>query len=245
MRPVIGLTPDEGTTTARPGRPERVRLELADAYVAAVDASGGLPIILPLLDDGAACEALVARLDALVLTGGGFDIDPALYGDAPREGLGPLKPRRTRCEWLLLEAALRRGIPVLGVCGGMQLINVVLGGTLHQDLPRERPDGLEHQQPHDPALPAHAVQLTVGSRLERICDARQVEVNSTHHQAVQRLAEPLIVSGVSSDGLVEAFELLGDRFVVGVQWHPERLGDRPAGAPLWRALVRAAREGVR
>ncbi len=238
MRPVIGISCDEGTSDARPGRPASARYELKRAYADAVLAAGGLPLLLAYVDDEATAE-LAGKLDALVVTGGAFDIAPEEYGEAASGQLGPLKPARTRFERRLLEQALALGLPVLGVCGGMQLLNVVQGGTLVQDLATEVPQALAHEQPHDPREPAHEVSVEEGSLLHRICGTRALPANSTHHQAVAKVGRALAVSGRTKDGVVEAIELPGARFVLGVQWHPELLLDE-ANWRLYRALVEAA-----
>lgn len=239
MRPFIGITPDEGTTEPRPGRPALPRYELKKAYTDAVVAAGGIPLVLPYLDDPGAVGALLSRLDGLVVTGGAFDIGPDEYGESVRARLGPLKPGRTRFERSLLERALDLELPVLGICGGMQLLNVVLGGTLIQDIGTEIPGALAHEQAHDPRETAHPVRLQSGSQLEQICGRTSLEVNTTHHQAVGRLGRELVASGLAPDGVVEAVERTGSGFAVGVQWHPELL-DGPEHRALYEALVQAA-----
>lgn len=239
MRPLIGVTPDEGWTLEGPGRPPLPRYELKQAYARAVAEAGGLPLVLPYADDEAAIEQYVRTIDALVVTGGAFDIGPEEYGEQARTGMGPVKPGRTRFERRILELALERGLPVLGVCGGMQLLNVVRGGSLYQDIRREWPGALDHEQPFDPREPAHTVLSEPGSLLERLCGPR-LEVNTTHHQSVARVGRGLVVSGRSEDDVVEAIEGTGDAFVLGVQWHPELLAG-PEQLALYRALVEAAR----
>lgn len=233
-RPVVGLTPDLGESAPRPGRPALPRYELKTAYADAVLRAGGLPLVLPFADGEAAAE-LLARCDALVVTGGAFDIPPEAYGAAPHAKLGPVKPARTGFEQRLLRLALARDLPVLGVCGGMQLLAVELGGTLVQDIPSELPGALAHEQAGDPRGPAHAVRVVPGSLLARAAGALELQVNSTHHQAV-RTAGKGRVSGVAPDGVVEGIEGEG-RFVLGVQWHPELMGEEG----VYRALVEAAR----
>lgn len=220
-RPVIGLTPDVGHTHAREGRPALPRLELKQAYLDAVWRAGGLPVVLPLCGDEEAAREALSLCAGLVITGGGFDLDPALYGEAPRPGLGEVRPERTSSELLLLRAAYKRGLRVLGVCGGMQLLAVHAGGALYQDLPRELPSAGEHTQPHDPREPHHAVQVVPGSLLHRVTGALSLRVNSTHHQAVRALPEGQ-VSGAAPDGVIEALELPA-RQALGVEWHPELL----------------------
>jgi putative glutamine amidotransferase len=222
-RPVIGLTPDVGSTAAREGRPALPRLELKQAYLDAIWRAGGLPLVLPLCPDESSARQAVSLCAGLVVTGGGFDLDPALYGQTPRPGLGELRPERTASELLLLRAALSRRLRVLGICGGLQLLVVNAGGALYQDLPRELPSAGEHTQPHDPRAPFHPVLVKEGSLLHRLTGAREVTVNSTHHQSVRDLpARSGVITGAAPDGVVEAIELAGHH-ALGVQWHPELL----------------------
>ena len=249
-RPVIGLTPDIGETQARPGRPPLPRYELKQAYCEAVRAAGGLPIVLPYSDDIDAIASLLSLCEGVVITGGGFDIPPDYYGEAHHPRLGPLHPERSRFERLLVRAALARELPLLGVCGGMQLLAVELGGTLFQDLRTDLPDGvpgaaalLEHEQAHDSREPAHAVLVEEGSLLHRVTSARELRVNTTHHQAV-RSPGRAHVSGRAPDGVIEAIELQpagegGAPFVLGVEWHPELLDDEESRS-IYRALATAA-----
>ena len=234
MRPVIGITPDVGESSARPGRPALPRYELKRAYADAVLAAGGLPIVLPYNDDPAAPQEALKLCAGLVITGGAFDIPPEFYGERPGARLGPLKPGRTAYEQRLLRAALAGGVPVLGICGGMQLLAVELGGTLYQDIAAEVPGALDHEQKSDPREPGHAVSVAAGSALEAIVGAGHLEVNSTHHQAVKDAGRAKVCA-VAPDGIVEAIELPG-AFALGVEWHPELLA-APAHLALYRALV--------
>lgn len=238
-RPLIGLSPDEAT----PATPHAVpRYELKRAYADAVLAAGGLPLVLPYSADPAVLAQLLGMVQGLVITGGAFDVPPELYGEAPRQGLGALKPARTDFELALIRGALERGLPLLGVCGGMQILNVALGGTLYQDIATDVPGALAHEQQTDRRLPAHPVQVQEGTLLSRACGAGELLVNSTHHQSVKALGRGLVASASSADGLVEALELPTALFVAGVQWHPELLVDSvPAHLGIYRALVAAAR----
>lgn len=236
-RPSIGITADVSHETSWP------RYELRAAYADAVMRAGGLPLVLTYADDREVVDAWLSRVSGLVFTGGAFDIGPQHYGEAPREGLGPLKPERTDFELKLLEAALRMGMPVLGICGGMQLINVALGGSLHQDIALELPASRAHQQTHERSQPQHPVEVKAGSGLAEAVGAGQLMVNSTHHQAVHRLGQRLVATATSPDGVVEAIERPGGGFVMGVQWHPELLLDTvPAHLSIYRALVNSARD---
>jgi putative glutamine amidotransferase len=232
-RPRIGLTLDldEG----------RRRYELPRAYADAVLAAGGLPIPLPYAAPPIAA-AYLALVDGLVVTGGAFDVPPERYGDAPRAGCGPAKPERTDFEWALCEAALAGHLPLLGVCGGMQLLNVVRGGTLWQDLGRDL--GLAgHEGPAPRDGPHHAVEVVAGSLLASLVGPDPLAVGSTHHQAVRAPGGGVLVSARAPDGVVEAIELPDLPFALGVQWHPEALAGRePRHAALYRGLVEAARD---
>jgi putative glutamine amidotransferase len=238
MRPVIGITPDVGETAARAGRPSLPLYTLKQAYADAVLAAGGLPIVLPYSEDETAPAEAITLCDGLVLTGGAFDIPPELYGARPGDRLGPLKRGRTAYEQRVLKAALEADVPVLGICGGMQLLAVEAGGTLYQDIGDEVSGAFDHEQKLDPREPGHPVRVLEGTALEKILGVRELEVNSTHHQAV-REAGSARVCAVSPDLVVEAIELPG-RFAIGVQWHPELLAGLEH-LKLYRALVDAAR----
>ena len=234
-RPRIGLTLDAD--------PARGRYELPAGYVDAVLLAGGLPILLPHAPQAAG--AYLALLDALVVTGGAFDVPPELYGEPRRSACGPTKPERTAFEKDLLEAALAARLPVLGVCGGMQLMNVVRGGTLYQDLVADA-DLRGHEQPAPKDLPSHEARITPGSHLAALVGGAPLPVNSTHHQAVREPGAGVLVSARAPDGVVEAIELPDLPFAIGVQWHPEAAARHdPRHAALYAGLVQAARDARR
>jgi putative glutamine amidotransferase len=238
-RPRIGVTLDVDDGARR--------YEIKQAYVDAVLGAGAVPVLLPPADRVAA--AFLAMIDGLIVTGGAFDIPPELYGEARRDACGPVKEARTRFEKELLEAALAAALPVLGICGGMQLMNVVRGGTLHQDLVADT--GLQgHEQPPPKDVPTHAIKVPAGTLLWRLIGLGVPEhrVNSTHHQAVKTPGTGVLVAATAPDGVVEAIELPDLPFAVGVQWHPEALAkhdDRHAG--IFAGLAEAARSvrGIR
>lgn len=231
-RPRIGVTLD----LDEQGR----RYQLPRAYADAVLAAGGLPVPIP-CGDGSVAGAYLALCDGLVVTGGAFDIPPERYRAARSSACGPTKAERTDFEWALCEAALAGRIPLLGVCGGMQLMNVVRGGTLVQDLPAET--GLSHEQPEPKDRPTHAVEIVAGTLLASLVGAQPLPANSTHHQAVQQPGAGVLVSGRAPDGVVEAIELPDAPFALGVQWHPEAVGrHEPRHLALYRGLVAAARD---
>jgi len=239
-RPSIGITPDR-----QQGHSEHPVLmyELKVAYADAVLKAGGLPFVLPYSEEPACHEAYLDRVSGLLISGGGFDIPPAAYGEAPKEGLGQTTPQRTAFESALVQAALARNMPVLGICGGMQLLNVVLGGTLHQDIPRELPQARSHMQQHDRTQPHHPIDAKDGTFLGELLGRGQVMVNSTHHQAVKTLGGKAVVSALSPDGVIEGIEAPSYAFAVGVQWHPEMLIHTvPIHLGLYKALVNKARE---
>lgn len=234
-RPRIGVTLDADAG--------RGRYELKTGYVDAVLAAGGLPILLPHVPEAAA--AYLALLDGLVVTGGAFDVPPELYGEVRRPACGTVKPERTAFEKDLLEAALAARLPVLGVCGGMQLLNVVRGGTLFQDLVADA--GIAgHEQPAPKDVPSHDVAVAPGTQLAALVGAGPLRVNSTHHQAVREPGAGVLVSARAADGLAEAIELPDLPFALGVQWHPEAcLAHERRHAALYRGLVQAARNARR
>src|SRR4051812_31497759 len=202
MRPVIGIPPDVGESTARPGRPSLPRYELKQAYADAVLAAGGLPVVLPYSDDEQAPEDALRLCGGLVITGGAFDIPPEIYGAKAGDRLGPFKRGRTAFEQRVLRAALAAGVPVLGICGGMQLLAVEMGGTLFQDILQEVPGALDHEQKNDPRQPGHAARVLPGSALAAIVKTDSLEVNSTHHQAVKEPGRAKVCA-VAPDGVVE------------------------------------------
>lgn len=229
-RPRIGVTldVDEGTREYR----------LSAAYADAVLGAGGLPVPLPYGDAGVA-GAYLALCQGVVVTGGGFDIAPERYGEARRPACGPEKAERTAFEWTLVEAALAARRPLLGICNGMQLMNVVRGGTLHQDLRQDA--GLDgHEQPPPRDVPWHEVEVVAEGLLSRLAGREPLRVNSTHHQAVRSPGAGVLVSARARDGVVEAIELQDLPFALGVQWHPERLSGDGRQRAIFRGLVEAA-----
>ncbi len=238
-RPVIGLTPDREEAGAY-SYAKFPWYALRENYLGSIARAGGLPVALPLETDLIA--DIVARIDGLVLTGGAFDVDPALFGDHSRHRTVTVKPRRTDFEMAIIAAALEADLPVLGICGGEQLLNVALGGTLIQHIPDEIPGALAHEQTNPRDEPSHEVVIVEGSRLHDIVGASKMEVNSAHHQAVKDVGPGLAVNARAPDGVIEGIEDPGRRFCIGVEWHPEfeiSDGDRR----ILKAFVAAARQG--
>ena len=179
-----------------------------------------------------------------VVLGGGVDVDPARYGQALRpEANVEVDPERDATDLAVFERAWRERAPILGICRGLQVVNVALGGTLVQDLPSQRPSALPHQGgPKDRTRRDHAVRIAAGTKLASIAGAGPIGVNSRHHQAVDGLAPDLTASARAADGTVEGIEAAGQRWCVAVQWHPENLADDPPSRRLFEAFARAVAE---
>lgn len=233
--PLIGIT----TSITVDKSPERAYVNAS--YLRAVEAAGGIPVLLPPHLSERGRRALWERVDGVLLTGGG-DIDPARFNEPEYPALIDVSPLRDALEMEIVERALDDGVPLLAICRGLQVLNVALGGTLYQDLPTDKPGAVSHsqQEPRDHAT--HAVKvMSEGTRLASIVGMTELEVNSFHHQAIKRLADGLREVAWAPDGVIEAVEMEGDGFVVAVQWHPEDLvGHDPAARSLFAALTAAA-----
>ena len=216
-KPVIGITLD---IQAPGGYSHYPWYALRRNYCDAVEVAGGIPLPLPHVQD--AVERYAGMIDGLILSGGGFDIDPAHYGATTIHESVVTKPERTNFEWGLFDAVHKQNKPVLGICGGMQLINVALGGSLIQHLPEEVPSDLTHSQEHDRREPAHPIEIYPESILHSILSGeRVVQVNSVHHQAVKQVAPVLRANAKAPDGVIEGIEHPDHPFCLGIQWHPE------------------------
>ena len=179
-------------------------------------------------------------IDGLMITGGRVDIDPTFYGQTYHHPTLTLNPERTRFEMALLTQALKRSLPVLGICGGHQLINVVFGGSLIQHIPDEAPSSITHREESIPLhTSAHRVDILPSTHLSHILNTSSLDVNSAHHQAIKTLGEGLKVSAQAPDGLIEAFESIHHPFVMGIQWHPEFLLTSES-LKIFKAFIHAA-----
>jgi putative glutamine amidotransferase len=206
--------------------------------VQAIQDAGGIAVVLPAHGYGDDVHALLERVDGLLFSGGP-DYDPATYGHPRDAQLGPNLDRvADEYELAMMRAARERDLPLLGICRGLQALNIAAGGTLHQHLPDLTE--LEHRPQTPPYEPAHPVTVTPGSPLHRITRRRRLKVNSIHHQAVDRLGAGLEVIARAPDGTVEALHAPGARFCLAVQWHAELLTHRPEHAPVLQALIDAA-----
>jgi putative glutamine amidotransferase len=236
FRPRIGLTLD----AEPPGGYSKLPwYAIRENYCRAIARAGGLPLALP--HEVELADAYLELLDGLVVTGGAFDLDPVLYGAANRHPSVTTKDRRTAFELRITAGALARDLPILGICGGQQLLNVALGGDLIQHIPDAVPDCLAHEQPNPRTEPGHAVEVLAGSRLHALGGGSvRLEVNSAHHQAAGWVGPGVVVSGRAPDGVIEAIEAPARRFCLGVQWHPE-YGISAADDALFDGLIAACR----
>lgn len=232
-----------GITTGYEQHNEPV-VSLGQRYIRAVERAGGVPVTLAPLREQRLVERYAYLLDGLIISGG-RDIPPALYGEEAHPQTDALCEERPQFEIALVRLFRELDKPVLGICYGCQLLNVAFGGTLIQDIPSQIGDGLKHrrasaQEPHA----RHIVNIREGSLLHRFLGTRQVEIVSSHHQAVKQPAPCLQVTATAPDGVVEAIELEDARFFVGVQWHPEMDPEAEATHRLMYAFVRAASEAT-
>jgi putative glutamine amidotransferase len=191
-------------------------------YAEAVEGAGGVPVYIPLIPDRAYLSALCERLDGLALSGSNSDLDPVYYGEEPHQKLGAVLPERDETDLILLEIAERRAMPVLGICFGMQSLNVARGGSLIQDLTSQMPEAVKHEQGQIINRPSHHIRIEPRTLLVELAGGETARVNSSHHQAINKVGRDLQVIARAPDGVIEAIiDPRPDRFVLGVQWHPE------------------------
>ncbi|HEX6979090.1 MAG TPA: gamma-glutamyl-gamma-aminobutyrate hydrolase family protein [Alphaproteobacteria bacterium] len=233
-RPIIGITLDSEPAG---GWSKMPWYALRQNYCEAVARAGGLPVPLPHEPELAA--DYLATIDGLLITGGAFDVDPSLFGANTRHASVKTKDRRTAFELAITRAALEADKPVLGICGGEQLLNVVLGGTLIQHIPDEIPNALAHEQPNPRTEPGHTVAIVGDTLLHRIVGTHELPVNSAHHQAVKDVGPGVVVNAIAPDGVVEGIEDPRRRFCLGVEWHPE-YAISSGDDRIFEAFIRAA-----
>lgn len=211
-------------------------------YIRAVEELGGIPLILPLVSEPSSRRRLLDLVDGLLITGSGPDLPPHLYGEQQRYKFPLVSERRADFELELVHQARKRDLPLLGICGGMQTVNVACGGSLYQDIPAQVPGALDHRQKAKAVHVAHPVTVTPRSLLHKVVAKSKLMVNSSHHQSVKTVAPSLKASAVAPDGIIEAIESIPHRFLLAIQWHPEFLFERHAvHRRLFEALLRAAR----
>jgi putative glutamine amidotransferase len=227
MSPIIGIAPCRSLTD----------------YVESVRRAGGEPRVFDPLEDQP--EQIVGEVQGVLMTGG-VDIDPARYGDEPHATVTAIEPERDAFEFALLLAAREARLPVFGICRGLQVMNVALGGSLIQDIAAEMTGILQHTLPTPPCAVAHEVWVSKGSRLwtlmqEKMADADTCSVNSRHHQGIKRLAPGFEVTATAPDGVIEAIECPNATFCLGVQWHPENFWRTGEFRPLFEGFIEACR----
>jgi gamma-glutamyl-gamma-aminobutyrate hydrolase PuuD len=234
-QPLIGLNCDYQSDSRYSVRDQ---IGLYTPYYQALLSAGALPVVVPMVDDSTVLAEYLNRLDGFLFTGGA-DIPPEAYGQRKYPATVEAHPRRFPQDRLLAELVLHREMPVLAICMGMQLINVVYGGTLIQDIQTH----IRHT-PIDPGNDSyHSIVIEEENLLHEIVGATEIEVNSAHHQAVEKLAPGLRVLARAPDGIVEAVQMTDREFFLGVQWHPERIAERPEQLRLFEAFVNACHPG--
>lgn len=235
-KPIICITPSHNT--------ENDDLNLRPTYVRGIREAGGLPIVMTLEADPEDLNQLVSLCDGFLFSGGP-DPHPFLFGEETQAHCGNVSSARDRLETALLKKVMERRKPILGICRGIQLLNVALGGDLYQDIASQTNPGfpIAHQQPFHYSLPSHHVTVPKGTLLSSILKGQtELEVNSMHHQACRHAAPGLAVSGYARDGLIEALELPDYPYLLGVQWHPEYLWQQDKGAAsLFQSFISASR----
>jgi putative glutamine amidotransferase len=233
--PVIGITLD----SEKPGGYSKFPwYALRQNYCQAVARAGGVPVVLP--HETALVGRYLDLIDGLIVTGGAFDVDPSLFGANSRHPSVATKDQRTEFELSITKEALRRDMAVFGICGGQQLLHVVLGGALIQHIPDEVPNALPHEQPNPRDQAGHDVTVKDGTLLRRIVGVERLAVNSAHHQAAKDEPNGVVVNAMAPDGVIEGIEAPGRRFCLGVQWHPE-FAISEGDERLFKAFVEAAR----
>jgi putative glutamine amidotransferase len=236
MRPLIGIPCHAGFREGS-GRPIYCNNRV---YVHAIEYAGGVPILIPVINDLSMFDTLLPRLDGILLPGG-LDIAPSRYGEEPHPMLGDLTLQLDEMELTLTSRALEEDIPIIGICRGIQLLNVALGGTLYQDLPSQHPSNVRHMNLNLPrSQPVHKVYIEPGSHMEKVLGTSEFMANSLHHQAVKDPGKGVRVSGRAEDGVAELLEAPDYRFVMAMQCHPEEIYlQEPICARFFAAFVKA------
>lgn len=220
----------------------RERAFVGQDYVHAVARAGGVPVILPVINTDEIIAQQLKAVDGLILSGG-FDVHPHFYGEEPHALLDVCYPDRDAFEIKLAQTASKMNIPILGICRGLQLLNVAFGGTLHQDIALHSNEVLQHHQKARPDMPAHTVNLELGTVLHHIFQQTSIRTNSLHHQSINKLAPGFTVSAKSQDGVIEGIESMEHSFILGVQWHPELMVEKdPLMQGLFQAFVQIANQ---
>jgi len=236
MKPIVGISAGYDWT--------RNVYSIGEAYVKSVENSGGIPIIIPPTYN-MDIEEILEKVDAIILSGGP-DIDPALYGETPIPKMGQINPLRDKFEIELARKVVEKGKPLLAICRGIQVLNVAFNGTLYQDINTQIPKSIKHAwhtatgTEVPPNYPTHTVILDKNSRIYSIFNKEVLKVNSFHHQAVKDLGKGFKATAWAEDGVIEAIEYNGSKFVIGVQWHPEWMWDSEM-IKIFKALIEEAK----
>ncbi len=233
--PVIGLTLDSEESGGYSNMPWYA---IRKNYCEVISAAGGVPI--PLTHEMQLVSAYMEMIDGILVTGGDFDVDPSMFGQQISSDRVLTKPGRTDFETAMMRGCLQANRPIYGICGGQQLLNVVLGGSLIQHIPDTIPNALPHEQPNPRTEAGHSVTITPGTQLAAIVGQPSIEVNSAHHQAVDQVGAKVIINATASDGVIEGIEYPDHPFCIGVQWHPEYVIS-PADQDITNAFVAACR----
>lgn len=232
-KPLIALTPYYNIDTEEP--------YMRPAYLKVIEAAGGIPVILPLNQSQETLRQLISTFDGFLFTGGP-DVHPFYFGEETQAHCGNVSPRRDTFEMALLPLVMEAKKPILGICRGVQLINIALGGDIYQDIPSQFPEDfpIAHSQPFYYDIPSHTVQVVPGTLLASLTENSVLKVNSMHHQAVRRVAPGLTVSAYAANHLIEAIEKPEYPYLLGVQWHPEYLWESdPVGKKIFDTFVGA------
>lgn len=224
MKPIIGVTmqPAKGTQ------------QINNRYITSILEAGGIPLCIP---NNTPIDDVLSRLDGLLVIGGD-DIHPKFFNEDPLPGLGHVDVARDNSDIAVVHAAIKHTLPLLAICRGEQILNIALGGTLYQDIPRQLPQAIQHKQAADRATQIHSVNIVRETKLSTIVEAESIMTNSFHHQSVKDVASTLTISATTNDHVIEAIEHPNHPFCIGVQWHPEELNDE-ASKRLFTSFVNA------
>jgi putative glutamine amidotransferase len=241
MPPLIGITCSRKVGPSWAEIEPWQRLEIVpEDYIAAIVACGGAPVLIPVLEDAKALKAVLCTLHGLLLSGGP-DVNPLLYGEEPLQALGQIDEELDRMEIRAIREAMDMDLPILGICRGIQVLNVALGGRLYQDIASQVRGAIKHRQEAAKRVKTHSVDIEPGTLLHKITGQEKLQVNSRHHQGVREPAPSLRACARASDGVVEGIEAADRRFVMGIQWHPDGLWSTDSAAKrILTAFIEAA-----